>query len=248
MKASSKIRLAVIGVSGLMSRQLIQLIPSDPQLLQVAAISRSNSSTLLPAGIKLVTNINDIDPIGIDVVVDFSTPEYFSSLIKWCAAHHVRLVSGTTGFLQEHFETLKTASKNTACLWAPNMSLGINLIAEMISSLKVISNYDFQIVEAHQNSKKDKPSGTALLLQDRLKSKVKSEVPDPLSLRGGDIRGIHQIWCMGSEETIKIEHTALDRSVFARGSLIAAKWLMKKSPGLYSMKDVLSDLNSLPSK
>ena len=89
----------------------------------------------------------------------------FLSLIKWCDTHRVKIVSGTTGFLQEHFEALEVASKKTACLWAPNMSLGINLIAEMISNLKVISDYDFQIVEAHQHSKKDKPSGTALLLQ-----------------------------------------------------------------------------------
>ena len=245
MEKASKVHLAVIGTSGLMSRKLIQLIPSDPQLIQVAAISRSTSSNVLPAKVQLTNDINQVDPNGIDVVIDFSTPEYFLSLIKWCDTHSVKLVSGTTGFLDKHFEALKATAKKTACLWAPNMSLGINLIAEIIPHLKVISNYDFQIVEAHQHSKKDKPSGTALLLQNRLQSKVKSEIPDPLSLRGGDIRGIHQVWCMGQEETIKIEHTALDRSVFARGALVAAKWLAQKTPGLYSMKDVLSDALSL---
>ncbi len=240
MKASSKIRIAVVGVSGLMGQQLIRLIPSDPQLVQVVAVSRSTSFSFLPSEVQLVNDINQVDPNSVDIVIDFSTPKCFLSLIKWCDTHCVKIVSGTTGFLQEHFEALEAASKKTACLWAPNMSLGINLIAEMISNLKVISDYDFQIVEAHQHSKKDKPSGTALLLQDRLKSQVKSEVPEPLSLRGGDIRGIHQIWCMGQEETIKMEHTALDRSVFARGALVAAKWLASKTSGLYSMKDVLS--------
>ena len=245
MEASSKIRLAIIGVSGLMSRKLIQMIPSDPQLLQVVAVSRSTPSRLLPSQVQLVNDIHQIDPKSVDVVIDFSTPEYFASLIKWCDTHCVKLVSGTTGFLSEHFKALKAASQKTACLWAPNMSLGINLIAEIIPNLKIISNYDFQIVEAHQHNKKDKPSGTALLLQDKLKSNIKSEIPDPLSLRGGDIRGIHQIWCMGQEEIIKMEHTALDRSVFARGALVAAKWLVQQTPGLYSMKDVLSDTLSL---
>ena len=245
METSSEIRIVVVGVSGLMSRQLMHLIPSDPQLTQVVAISRSTSSHFLPSKVQLVNDINQVDSNSIDVVIDFSTPEFFSSLIKWCGVHRVKLVSGTTGLSKEHFEALKATSKNAACLWAPNMSLGINLIAELIPNLKVISNYDFQIVEAHQHSKKDKPSGTALLLQDQLKSKVKSRVPEPLSLRGGDIRGIHQIWCMGQEEIIKIEHTALDRSVFARGALVAAKWLIQKKSGLYSMKDVLSGTLSL---
>lgn len=240
MKASSKIRLAVIGVSGRMSQEVIQLILSDPQLVQVAAVSRSNSSILLPSEVKLVTNINDIDPSGIDVVIDFSTPEFFSSLMKWCVTHHIRLVSGTTGLSENHFKDLKTASQNAACLWASNMSLGINLVAEIVSNLKVISNYDFQIVEAHHRYKKDKPSGTALFLQGKLKSEVKSEISDVLSLRGGGIFGVHQVWCMGEEETLKIEHTALNRSVFARGALVAAKWLVQKTSGLYSMKDVLS--------
>ena len=237
----SKIRLAVMGGSGRMGKQVTQLISLDPDLVQEVAISRSFQSSTTS---KLLTQITDVDPSAIDVVIDFSMPECFSSLVKWCGAHQVKLVSGTTGLSKDNFKELQAASQKTACLWASNMSIGVNLIAEMISYLKAISNYDLQIVEAHHHHKKDKPSGTALFWQNTLKSQIKPAIPDVLSLRGGGIFGIHQLWCMGEEETIKIEHTALNRSVFARGALIAAKWVMQKPPKLYSMKDVLSHLFS----
>ena len=240
----SKIRLAVMGGSGRMGKQVTQLVSLDSDFVQIAAISRSFQSSTTS---NVLTKITDVDPSTIDMVIDFSAPECFSSLVKWCGIHQIKLVSGTTGFSKDNLKDLQMASQKTACLWASNMSLGVNLIAEMISYLKTISDYDFQIVEAHHHHKKDKPSGTALFWQDTLKSQIKVKIPDVLSLRGGGIFGVHQLWCMGEEETIKIEHTALNRSVFARGALIAAKWLMQKPLGLYSMKDVLSDLRDLSS-
>ncbi len=237
-----KMKLAVMGASGRMGQELFHLIQKDPHLIQVAGIATKPAHL---QGVKLFSHIDQVDPQSIDMMIDFSSQDCFASLISWCKKHQVKFVSGTTGLSDKDFVSLKEASQKIACLWAPNMSLGINLIAEIIPFLKVLSDYDFQIVEAHHRHKKDKPSGTAHLLQNQMKTKLSSRMPDILSLRGGGIFGIHEIWCMGEEEQIKISHTALNSKVFARGAIVAARWLVHQKVGLYSMKDVLSSLQTL---
>ena len=242
---SSHLRIAVMGGLGHMGQKVAQIIKTDPNCVQTAIIHHhpiDKTHTIPPIlkGIKVLSHIQDLDPISIDIVVDFSLPQGFIDLTNWCGQHQVKFVSGITGLSKKDKQALDEAAQSVACLYAPNMSLGVNLIAQIIPLLKPLSDYDFQIVEAHHNNKKDKPSGTALLLHNILKSQVSSKAPDPLSLRGGGIAGQHEIWCMGKEEVIKIQHTALDWSVFARGTITAAKWLIDQPPGLYSMKDVFS--------
>lgn len=242
---SSHIRIAVMGGLGNMGQKVAQAIKADPDCTQTAIVHHcpiDTTQTIPPVleGIKILPHIQDLDPTSIDVVVDFSLPQGFLDLTSWCGKHQVKFVSGITGLSEQDKQALNEVTQKVACLYAPNMSLGINLIAKIIPLLKPLSDYDFQVVEAHHNNKKDKPSGTALLLHSILKSHVSPKTPDPLSLRGGGISGQHEIWCMGKEEVIKIQHTALDWSVFAKGSLIAAKWLIHQPPGLYAMDDVFS--------
>jgi 4-hydroxy-tetrahydrodipicolinate reductase len=177
---------------------------------------------------------------GADVVIDFSSPQGFESTLKWCVKNKVPFVSGTTGISVEHERQLKSAAKKIPVLWSSNFSLGIALVTEMMKQFSDIEDFDFQIEEFHHKHKKDKPSGTAKTLQKELHKIVQKKLPEPLSVRGGENFGIHKIWAMSSAENILIEHTALNRSVFASGAIRASLWLIKQTPGNYTMRDLLS--------
>ena len=228
-----KTRIGIFGAGGRMGRELSQLAQASDDLVVAAKVDRDQNVE------GAVKDITDIESDSIEVLVDFSLPEAFESNLRWCAENKVAYVSGTTGISDGDKESLRKSSELTPCLWAPNMSLGINLMAEMLGFLKTLESFDYQIVEAHHKKKIDAPSGTAKFLQDALTSKVKKDVPEPLAIRGGGIFGVHEVHVMGEEETLKIEHTALNRAVFARGALTAAKWIKGKEPGLYKMSDVL---------
>ena len=149
-------------------------------------------------------------------------------------------MSGVTGLTSEQKGELVKASGVTPIFWAPNMSLGVAVVARMLNEFSKLEGFDFQIEELHHTRKKDKPSGTALFLQDKLKKAVSAVVPEPMAIRGGGIFGIHRVWAMGEEETITLEHNAMNRRVFARGAFKAAKWILQQKSGLYSMDDVLT--------
>jgi 4-hydroxy-tetrahydrodipicolinate reductase len=109
----------------------------------------------------------------------------------------------------------------------------------ILAAFQTVRDWDFQIEEAHHSLKKDKPSGTALLLQEQLTKILGRPLPEPNAIRGGGIPGIHQIWAMGPDEAILLQHTAFQRRVFARGALQAGRWLFdKKRPGLYDLTDL----------
>jgi 4-hydroxy-tetrahydrodipicolinate reductase len=184
-----------------------------------------------------------LDPSKTDVVIDFSLPELTDEVIGWCEKNSKPLVCGVTGLVERAHLHFLEASKRIPILWAPNMSLGVAVVARMLSNFSQLEDFEFQIEELHHKRKKDRPSGTALFLQERLQESLKKAVerplPDPLSIRGGGIFGIHRVWAMGEEEMITIEHTAMNRRVFARGALRAAQWIQGKAPGLYRMDDML---------
>lgn len=186
-----------------------------------------------------VEHPTQLDSSNPEVVIDFSLPEMTAPVASWCSDRKIPLVSGVTGISKEQKDLLAKTGKVTPVLWAPNMSLGIAVMARMLAEFAKLEGFQFQIEELHHIRKKDKPSGTALFLQEKLKASVGSEVPDPLAIRGGGIFGIHRAWAMGEEEVITLEHNAMNRRVFARGALRAATWLLGQKPGLYSMDDVL---------
>ncbi len=237
-KASTKkIRIAIVGVSGRMGQEIYALANETKKFVVVSGVGTSEAELEPPHYVK---KISDLDPKKVDVVIDFSQPALMSDVTEWCSRNKISLVSGTTGLSSAEEKALRAASKNTAVLWAANMSMGVTLVSEMLRILAKYENAEFQIEELHHKRKKDSPSGTALFLQKVLQGERKEKLQAPLSIRGGGIFGIHRIWAMAEEETITIEHTAMNRKVFARGALQAAEWLVAQKPGLYRMANVFA--------
>lgn len=229
-------RIAIVGITGRMGRE-IRVLAVEAGFWVTTGVSGSASDVI--EGVEVVDRVDRLDTSKIDVVIDFSLPEITNDVIAWCVRARKPLVSGVTGLTESQKAAFMVAGQEIALLWAPNMSLGIAVMARMLAELRHLDGFDFQIEELHHGRKKDKPSGTALFLQERLKAAVQAPVPQPLAIRGGGIFGIHRTWAMGEEETITIEHMAMNRRVFARGALRAAQWILKKAPGLYRMDDVL---------
>jgi 4-hydroxy-tetrahydrodipicolinate reductase len=174
------------------------------------------------------------------VLIDFSLPKGLPKTLQWCRKNKVPCVVGVTGLRTREQKLLKKTSSVVPVLWSANMSLGVNVFAKLIESLsRLLPDYDWQLEEFHHNKKVDKPSGTAKWLQNVAETNRKKKLPQVLSGRGGGIYGVHKLFLMGPEETLTVEHTALSRALFARGALTAAKWLVTRRPGLYSMGNVL---------
>ena len=220
------LNIALSGAGGRMAQELQQIAGSDPGWAVVAQV-------------KCAADWKKVKAARIDIAIDFSSPGGLSAAVDWCVAEKKPLVSGTTGLSGKDQTKLGQASKNIGLLYSANMSLGIAVLSSMLRSFQALPDWDFQIEEAHHSQKKDKPSGTALLLQDRLGQVIQRELPPPNVVRGGAIPGIHQIWAMGPDEALILQHTAFHRRVFARGALQAARWLFdKKQPGLYDLSDL----------
>ncbi len=228
------LNVAIVGASGRMGKEIIGMASGDPQFKIVAGVSRTKIAELSASH----DSITKLSPAGIDIVIDFSQPELSNDVTSWSAKNKIPLVSGVTGLTDAQKKLFETTARFAPVLWAPNMSLGVAVMAEMLSALKSLNGYEFQIEEIHHKHKKDKPSGTALFLQERLKAVV-GNVPEPLAIRGGGVFGVHKVFALGEEEVITIEHTAINRKVFARGALFVANWLRNKPAGLYKMADVL---------
>lgn len=227
--------LALIGISGRMGQEIRSL--AEEFDLKVTSGLASTAAT--EDDVMIVSKISDLRAEAIDVVIDFSLPELTDQVVAWCMKNSKPLVSGVTGISDAQKKALEALGQKTPSFWAPNMSLGVAVMARMLAQMKELEGFDFQIEELHHTRKKDRPSGTALFLQEKLKEAVGPQVPDPLAIRGGGIFGIHRVWAMGEEETVTIEHTAMNRRVFARGALKAARWLLGQKPGFYRMDDVL---------
>lgn len=229
MKTIRKLKFGIVGASGRMGQEVKILALAAGQQV-VAELASKNFFEYL----KSKTSQRP------DVWIDFSTPQALSTLLDHLNKFPSPIVSGTTGLNPEQLAKLKKYAKKTSVFWAPNMSVGIALVTKMLEIYDSYSDFDFQIDETHHKLKKDKPSGTAILLQDKLSRVIgKKNIPTPLSIRGGGIYGIHRIQAMSDEEIISIEHTALNRRVFAKGALWAAQQIMQYKSGYFEMKDLL---------
>lgn len=220
----TQIKIALAGSSGRMGREI--------QALAVKEFS-------VAAEVNGPKDWSKVKAENVDVVVDFSTPDGLEEALRWAVAEKKPFVSGTTGLTEKVFKSLEKAGSKIPVLYSANMSMGIAALSAMLSNLKALGDWDFQIEEAHHNQKKDKPSGTALLLQRELEKVLGRKIPEPNAVRGGGIPGIHQVWVMGEDEALTLQHTAFNRKVFARGALNAARWLFdKKQPGFYELSDL----------
>lgn len=196
---------------------------------------------------QAIQNIAALDPAlslcqtleQADVALDFSAPAALKNLLEKCAHHKKPVVIGTTGHAPESKADLLAASQHIPILFSPNFSLGV---AVSLEAAKLIGQHlqglcQIEIVEAHHQTKKDRPSGTALAL-----AKAAGCENAPIhSIRAGDIVGEHTIYFVMGGERIELKHHAQSRDAFARGALLAAKFLKTKPPGFYTIKDMLHE-------
>lgn len=244
------------GFNGKMGKAVCNIVKESSDCEIVAGIDVFPPQTGKP--FPTYTDINDCD-MGADVIIDFSISHAVPAVIHFAVKNNIPLVLCTTGLSPETLELVEQASKKVAILRSANMSLGINLIADLLCKIVTKlsdSNFDIEIVERHHNQKLDAPSGTALLLADvinecasgkfeyiydRTKKREKRSANEIgiHAVRGGSIVGDHTIVFAGHDETIEISHSATSKEVFAVGAVKAARFLCGKSAGLYSMKDVM---------
>lgn len=222
-----KKKVLISGSRGRVGRELVALL-GDHHVLELGGEVDRHSEHKSFLGLK-----------DIDVAIDFSSLALFREALKWAVESRTPFVSGTTGLSDSDRKALEGAARTIPVLWSANMSLGVNLLLELFGKLKFLSDYDFQVEEFHHRHKVDHPSGTALLLQEKLEEVLERKLPEPLSGRGGGIFGIHKIYMMAEEEFLVFEHTALNRRIFARGALSCASWLLDQKPGLYKVRDMM---------
>jgi 4-hydroxy-tetrahydrodipicolinate reductase len=210
-------------------------------------------------GVRLTVDRAQALP-GADVAIDFTLPAALDANVEACVAHGTALVVGTTGLEPGHFATLERAAHRIPVVYGRNMSVGVNLFMEMVAraARALGDDYDIEIVEAHHRQKVDAPSGTALALAERIaeaksrplrdlavyarEGRTGPRVPGTIGfsvIRGGQIVGDHTVMFVAGDEQIEFTHRARDRSAFARGALRAARWAAGRTPGYYSMADVL---------
>ena len=220
------IKLVVIGSTGKMGKRILSLIEKDPSLTLAASAHRGSP-------------LEEAIAQG-DAVIDFSLPEGTEQALRAALKQKKPLIIGTTGLRERQNEEIRNASKIIPIVYASNMSLGINLLWNLIEKAAKVLPKDFQVqvTETHHIHKKDKPSGTAKTIGKILEG-VRGGKISIESIREGEVIGDHKILFSSSLEDLEIFHHAKDRDIFAKGAVAAARWIIGKKPGLYSMKDVL---------
>jgi len=254
-----KINLAISGCLGRMGQQLIKSSKSDKNFTLVA-LTENNPTAKKIAGIDIDLNTEEVFK-KTDVIVDFTVPKCTLDILKMASKLKKRVVIGTTGFTKKEEALIEKFSKKIPILKAGNMSLGVNLLMYLteIASKSLNDEYLSKVFEVHHRHKKDYPSGTALMLgkgiadgknknlYNLMGRKFLNKKSFPYgkkinfnSIRKSEIIGEHEVAFSNGKEIIKLNHEAFDRSLYSDGALTAAKWLINKKPGLYSMRDLLS--------
>lgn len=176
----------------------------------------------------------------IDCFIDFTTPEATVSHLDYVAKYKKAAVLGTTGLHEAQLKKIEEVARVVPIVFSPNMAIGVNVLFAILPELtkRLGPDYSVEIIEAHHKAKKDAPSGTAKKFGQILAEATQKEIPTH-AIRLGDIIGDHTILFCGNSERIEIKHQAHSRDLFALGALKAAKWVLGKPAGLYSMQDVL---------
>ena len=240
----------ISGATGKVGRILIKQVLEDPYL-KLAGGSASKESKDLGKDLgaligKSNININIVEDISnekdIDLIIDFSRPQNSIQVSRFARNENIPILIGTTGFIEEELNEIKESSKEIPILIAPNTSIGIALFKKILDHsgevLNIVSS--IEIYEKHHKEKKDSPSGTAINLKDQLKDILPNKDIHIVSSRVGDSPGVHTLKLSLEDETLEISHKVSDRSIFAKGAIIAGKWLKDKPSGLYSMQDIYS--------
>ena len=265
---ANPLKIVIAGCSGRMGHALLECVFADADLVLHGALDRSGNPQLgrdageqqgKISGVKVTDNIDDALK-NADILVDFTRPEASLMYLAACQKHNVKMIIGTTGFSAEQKQQIEAASKNIAIVFAPNTSVGVSLLINLVQSAAKVLNegFDIEIIEAHHRFKIDAPSGTALRLGEAAASALGRNLEecavygregvtgerDPSTIgfatvRGGDVVGDHTVLFAGLGERVELTHKASSRATFASGALRAAKFLIGKQAGLFDMQDVL---------
>lgn len=250
------INILMCGCNGKMG-QVISNIVAEYENLEIVAGYDVNPS--ISNSYPVFTDLKKINT-KIDVIIDFSNPAALEKIVNYATFNKIPLVMATTGLSQNQQSILRAASEEIPIFFSANMSLGVNLLIDLVKkAAKVLeSNFDIEIIEKHHNQKLDAPSGTALAIADAINatlsqrqeytydrhSRRKKRSKDEIGIhavRGGTIVGEHQVIFAGNDEIVEINHIATSKNIFAVGALKAANFLYGKTPGLYSMMDLVDD-------
>ncbi len=238
--------IVVTGANGRMGQTILRCAKEDPEIRIAGFLDRDEKlDSFLKPGV-----------VVIDFTIHTATPE----LIKVAAARKCPMVIGTTGFTEAELKVIRNASKRLPVMLAPNMSVGVNLLFDLTRRVTAVlkNRADVEIIEKHHRRKKDSPSGTAAKLLEIVAEELKQKSTKAArhgrvgdvgertaseigvhAIRGGDFVGEHTVLYAGDGEVVEITHKASSRDIFARGALVAAKWVARQKPGLYDMLDVL---------
>jgi len=262
-------RVAIAGAAGRMGRALIDASQQSENVVPAVALEHadyaalgSDAGTLAGIGDIGVMVISDLAGSldAFDVVIDFTRPEATLANLDVCREAGKRIVIGTTGFSDAQKSSIQDAAKDIPIVFAPNMSVGVNLCLKLLDmAARVLGDeVDIEVIEAHHRHKVDAPSGTALRMGEVVAEALGRDLKECAiygregvtgerdrktigfeTIRAGDIVGDHTVIFAGTGERVEITHKASSRMTFARGAVRAAEWLMDKPPGLYDMQDVL---------
>jgi 4-hydroxy-tetrahydrodipicolinate reductase len=254
-----KVNLAITGCMGRMGQQIIKSVKLDKNF-KLVSLTESKRINKKINGIKINLNTEQAFK-NVNLIIDFTTPKSTFEILKIASKLKKRVVIGTTGFTKNEENLIKKFSKKIPIIKAGNMSLGINLLMYLteIASNSLGKKFLSKIFEIHHKHKKDYPSGTALMLgkgiavgknknfYNLLGKKFLNKKTFPYgnkinfnSIRKGEVIGEHEVKFSSGKEIITLNHEAFDRALYSEGALSAAKWLMHKKPGLYSMRDLMN--------
>ena len=262
------LKVVIAGCSGRMGHALLEGVFADTELVLHGALDRADSPQIgRDAGEQFgkksgVLISHDVDAAlkGADVLVDFTRPEPSLIYLDACQKASVNMVIGTTGFTSEQKAVIAKAAKDISVVFAPNMSVGVTLLINLVQAAAKVLNegYDIEVIEAHHRHKVDAPSGTALRLGEAAASALGRSLDecaiygregvtgerDPSTIgfatvRGGDVVGDHTVLFAGIGERVELTHKASSRATFALGALRAGKFMQGKKTGLFDMQDVL---------
>ena len=255
------VSIVITGAAGRMGSTIAGLVEKDPELNLAAVVERPQC---MPEDHRFVctagTSLDEVLPqVPGAVIIDFTAPEASVQAAKAAARHGNPMVCGTTGLTDAQQAEMAESAKSVPLFWTPNMSIGINVLFEILPELVRMlgDTYDLEMVELHHNKKKDAPSGTALKLAQCLAEARNWDIKEKAcccregiigerpkeeigiqTIRGGDVVGVHTVYFMGPGERIEVTHQAHTRENFAQGAIRAAKWLSSQPAGkLYSMAD-----------
>jgi len=252
------IKIILTGCCGYMGRVLTDMVNNNDEFTVVAGVDIKDGTHCNYPVFKLPCEIKNEITKNAEVIVDFSSPEALDGLLEYSMTNKLPIILCATGYTAQQITEIEAASKTVPVFRSGNMSVGINLLADLIKRACAVlgEDYDIEIVERHHRRKVDAPSGTALMLADAASESLpyeteyiyereskrqprKKQEIGISAIRGGTTVGTHDIIFAGQDETIELRHTATSRDIFAAGALKAAKYIRNASPALYNMTDVL---------